>query len=166
MGDNSWVPDPRAGGEAEYEGGSEPSVDLSALRHGRADSPASAARWEALAARIEAAAGPELARRAAERGTVLDIVPLLARALRPALAAAAAVAMVVGSGVARRAQEARASDGIPEELAAGQLVTPAQVAQALRVDDAEAAWLARGAAPSQEALAEAVGLGGAGEPAP
>ena len=160
MGDNTWGPDPRAGRGSGDEGAEARLVDLSALRGGHAGM-ATAARWEALAARIEAAAAPELARRAAERGAVVDLVPLLARALRPALAAAAAVAVVVGSGVGRGAQDPRVADGAAEELVGGQLVTAAQVAQALRVDDAEAAWLARGAAPSREALAEAVGLGGA-----
>ena len=40
-----------------------------------------------------------------------------------------------------------------------EMLREAQVAQALRVGEAEATWLAEGAAPSRDALAQAVGLG-------
>jgi hypothetical protein len=142
---------------ARWDAGDELPADLRALR-GPGDG---ATRWEALAARIDAAAAPELARRAAARASggtgtpVRDLAPLLARALRPALAAAAAAALVVGTGLTRGGSDAAADDA----GTAGQLVSAAEVAEALRVGDDEAAWLARGAAPSREALARAVGLG-------
>ena len=146
-----------------FGAGTEPPVDLSALR----DAP----RWEALAARIERAAAPELARRAAARGGatpdasddgVIDLVPLLARALRPAMLAAAAAALAVGVGLSRGRPASTPATADVDDVTAGQLVSEAQVAQALRVGDANATWLAEGTAPSEEALAQAIGFDPAG----
>lgn len=139
----------------------EPAVDLRALAGARGP-----AGWEALAARIEAAAAPELARRAAGgrttvRGTtVRELAPVLARALRPAfLAAAAALLMAVGLSWGTAADAAPAAG---DEAPAGQLVSDASVAQALAVREADAPWLAEGQAPSREALARAIGVEPAG----
>lgn len=138
--------------------GVEAPVDLSALRGPAGAS--GAARWEALAARIERAAAPELTRRAAQTrdggAVVFDLVPLLARALRPALlAAAAALALAVGLGRGAWSAAGTAESG---DVAAGQLVGDASVARALRVADNDAVWLAEGASPSRDALASAIGL--------
>jgi hypothetical protein len=163
MGDNTWGPDPRAGLGSGDAGETRP-VDLSALRGSGAEATA-AARWEALAARIEAAGAPELARRAAERGIVVDLVPFLAG--RCARRSPPPQRSRWSSGPVWRVRR-RLRGRATVAPRSGRVVSsspPAQVAQALRVDDAEAAWLARGAAPSHEALAEAVGLRVA-EPAP
>jgi hypothetical protein len=138
-------------------GDDEPAVDLRALA-GAPGAASGAGRWEALAARVEAAAAPELARRAAggggRGGVVFDLVPVLARALRPALFAAAA-ALLAAVGLSRGvAADSAAGDEVP----VGQLVSDASVAQALRVREADAPWLAGGEAPSREALARAIGV--------
>lgn len=136
-------------------GDEEPAIDLRALVGGRG-----AAAWEALAARIDAVAAPELARRAAQatgRGaTVRDLMPVLARTLRPALLAAAA-AFLVAVGLSRGGETADAM-AAADDAPAGQLVSDPSVAQALAVRDADAPWLAEGRAPSRDALARAIGL--------
>lgn len=142
------------------DGDEEPAVDLRAF-----DDARGAARWEALAARIEAAAAPELARRAAGPGTaVIDLAPVLARALRPALVAAAAALLVaVGLSLGTATD---AGGAVSDEAPTGQLVSDASVAQALLVRAADAPWLAEGRVPSREALARAVGVDPAAEAAP
>lgn len=144
-------------GDAEDAG----AVDLRALSGAR-----EAAHWEALAARIEAAAAPELARRAAlprvpgmGGAMVIELAPVLARALRPAFLAAAA-ALVAAVGLSRGTSGGATAGGVVagDELASGQLVSDASVAQALLVREADAPWLAEGRAPSREALARAIGV--------
>lgn len=143
-------------------GDEEPAVDLRALAGARGP-----ADWEALAARIEAAAAPELARRAAGRRmtgrgtTVPDLAPVLARALRPAFLAAAA-ALLVAVGLSWGGAAADAATAAGDDAPAGQLVSDASVAQALAVREADAPWLAEGQAPSREALARAIGVEPAG----
>ena len=111
-------------------------IDLSPLR-------LEGARHEALAARIEAAAAPALARRALGAG----LQQTLARAAWPALfAAAAALLVAVGlRGTADRdAQPGLAVAGI-ERIVPGATVD---------VD-----WIENQSAPTNDALAQAIGLG-------
>ncbi len=110
-------------------------VDLSALLGGRR----SPERWEALAARIEAAAGPELARRAARAGRtglVDGVVAVVARFARPALAAAAA-AIVFAVG-ATRGGDAGAGDAV-DVVASAETLSEATVQQALGAEAADTA---------------------------
>lgn len=72
----------------------EPPIDFSPL-----DPPEGAAHWRHLAQRIEDAAAPELARRAARRGGM--VAPLL-RGWRPILAAAAAIVALASAALVRR----------------------------------------------------------------
>ena len=129
--------------------------------------------YDALAVRIEAAAAGELARRRDAVGllaypplTLLrttsqprgaraagrDLTPLLARALRPALVAAAA-AVLFAVGLARRGNGG--NDG------SGTQLSDASAVQALSLHDPSAQWADQGRAPTVEALGRAIGLGGA-----
>jgi hypothetical protein len=111
-------------------------IDLSWLR-------LEGARHEALAARIEATAAPVLARRALGAG----LQQTLARAVWPALfAAAAAMLLAVGLGGSgdSDAQASLAVAGI-ERIVPGATVD---------VD-----WIEQQSAPTNDALAQAIGLG-------
>lgn len=120
---------------------------------------------DALAQRIEAAAAAELARR---RGPPLvvtrlhrlpagrDLAPVIARALRPALLAAAAAGLFA---VGLWHQTAGSSTGSSE--AAGQQLSDASAVQALSLYDPSAQWADQGRAPTVDALGRAIGLGGA-----
>ncbi len=114
----------------------EPPVDLTPLRLG-------AGRFDALAARIEAAATHELARRAEREG----LQRTLARAAWPALiAAAAALFAVVGLGRSSGAStdSSLAASGIERIVAASAV---------------NASWIMEQSAPSDDDLAQAIGLG-------
>src|SRR5262249_52724990 len=116
----------------------EPPVDLRLLR-------LEPERYESLAGRIEAAAAAELARR--ELGHALP--QLLARAMWPALiAAAAAVIAVVGVGRATSARDepSLAVTGIER-------VVPGRTA--------DVTWIEEQRAPTDADLVQAVGLGSA-----
>ena len=111
-------------------------IDLSRLR-------LEGARHEALAARIEAAAAPALARRALRAG----LQQTLARAAWPALFAAAA-AMLVAVGLGRSGDNATQ----PSLAVAGiERIVPGATAD---VD-----WIEEQSAPTNDALAQAIGLG-------
>jgi hypothetical protein len=111
-------------------------IDLSRLR-------LDGARHEALAARIEAAAAPALARRALRAG----LQQTLARAAWPALFAAAA-AMLVAVGLGRSGD----SDAQPGLAVVGiERIVPGRTAD---VD-----WIEEQSAPTNDALAQAIGLG-------
>lgn len=114
----------------------EPPVDLTPLR-------LEADRFDALAARIEAAAAPELTRRAEPE----DLQRTLARAAWPALiAAAAALLAVVGLGRSSgaSADSSLAASGIER-------IVPASAVNA--------SWIMEQSAPSDDDLAQAIGLG-------
>jgi hypothetical protein len=101
------------------------------------------ARHEALAARIEAAAAPALARRALSAG----VQQTLARAAWPALFAAAA-AMLVAVGLGASGD----SDTQPGLAVAGiERIVPGATAD---VD-----WIEEQSAPTNDDLAQAIGLG-------
>jgi hypothetical protein len=101
------------------------------------------ARHDALAARIEAAAAPALARRALSTG----VQQTLARAAWPALFAAAA-AMVVAVGLGGSGD----NDTQPGLAVAGiERIVPAATV------DVE--WIEDQSAPTNDALAQAIGLG-------
>ena len=119
--------------------------------------PLAGARHEALARRIEAAAAPALERRAlrARAGAgaapiaptgdpTAGVLPLLARALRPALLGAAA-ALLAAVGLARGASE-------PPPAPAAEVT----VAQALEPGDG-GGWIAERRVPSNDDLAESLG---------
>ena len=142
---------------ASYE--DEPPIDLSLLaapRRGRAPTD-----WEALAARIERAAEPELARRARAATGVLDFMPVLARSLRPALVAAAA-ALLLAVGLVPRETPVESIDvatgPLVRDAVARHLLSDASDARAIP-ETPDAAWIAQQQAPSATALAEAIGLG-------
>jgi hypothetical protein len=101
------------------------------------------ARHEALAARIEAAAAPALARRALSAG----VQQALARAAWPALfAAAAAMLLAVGLG------SSGDSDAQPGLAVAGiERIVPDATAD---VD-----WIEQQSTPTNDDLAQAIGLG-------
>jgi hypothetical protein len=115
-------------------------VDLTAMFGGRR----STAEWEALAARIERAAAPELARRAARSGirvggSLLDgIAAAVARFAAPALVAAAA-AIVIAVGATRQS-DASSSDGAVGVVASAESLSEETVRQALGA--APTAWAA------------------------
>ena len=147
----------------------EPPIDLSLLRAARqergGDRPAT--DWEALAARIERAAEPELARRARAATGVLDFIPVLARSLRPALVAAAA-ALLLGIGLVPRdtpveSTEMTAAAGVipAADVVAGQLLSDATDERP--VANPNAAWIAQQRAPSTTALAVEIGLADLGD---
>ncbi|GJG86688.1 hypothetical protein tb265_18690 [Gemmatimonadetes bacterium T265] len=138
---------------------SEPALALlGALRLTAADE-------DALARRIEAAAAAELARRregtvhrprlvvtsVPRRSAVRDLAPLIARALRPAMLAAAAAA-VFAVGLSEWS-------GTTEPT--GQQVSDASAVQALNLHDPSAQWPDQASAPTVDALGRAIGLGGA-----
>lgn len=131
--------------------------------------------FDALVSRIEASAEPELARRrraftartpappplvvtrtskrfGARRSADRDVMPLLARAVRPALLAAAA-ATLFAVGLSRQ--------GAGAAEATGQQVSDASAVQALSLHDPSAQWPDQARAPSVDALGRAIGLGGA-----
>jgi hypothetical protein len=111
-------------------------IDLSRLR-------LEGARFEALAARIEEAAAPALARRELATG----LQQTLARAAWPALFAAAA-AMLVAGGLGRSG----GSDAQPSLAVAGiERIVPGATAD---VD-----WIEQQSAPTNDDLAQAIGLG-------
>ena len=111
-------------------------IDLSRLR-------LEGARHEALAARIEAAAAPALARRALSAG----VQQTLARAAWPALFAAAA-AMLVAVGLRGSSD----NDTQPSLAVAGiERIVPGAAAD---VD-----WIEQQSAPTNDDLAQAIGLG-------
>ena len=111
-------------------------IDLSRLR-------LEGARHEALAARIEAAAAPALARRARSAG----VQQMLARAAWPALFAAAA-AMLVAVGL-RGSGDNDAQPGLA--VAGIERIVPGTTAD---VD-----WIEEQSAPTNDDLAQAIGLG-------
>jgi hypothetical protein len=116
----------------------EPPVDLRPLR-------LEPGRYEALAARIEAAAAAELTRR--ELGSAVP--QLLARAVWPALlAAAAAVVAVVGLGrtTSAASESSLAVTGIEQ-------VVPGRTA--------DLTWIEEQRAPTDADLVQALGLGSA-----
>ena len=132
-------------------------LDLSALRVGgrSAATPAVPDRWEALARRIEAAAAPELARRAARarrNGGAPAVLFAIARAARPALLALAASA-VFALALAR--STGTTSTTAPVESSLGQ-VAEVSIAKALRVDEPAESWLIQQRAPSADDLARAI----------
>jgi hypothetical protein len=139
----------------------EPPIDLSLLAAPRPGGRP-AADWEALVARLERAAEPELARRARAATGVLDFIPVLARSLRPALIAAAAALLLAVGLVPREvpldAIEVAASASDP---VAGQLLSDASDERA--PENSDAAWIAQQRAPSATALAEAIGLADIGD---
>ncbi len=116
---------------------------------------------EALALRIEAAATTELACRRGPRLVVTrtrrpsvgrDLASVIARALRPALLAAAAAGLfAVGLS----------SQSVASNEAAGQQVSDASALRALSLYDPSAQWAEQGRAPTVDALGRAIGLGGA-----
>ena len=132
----------------------------------------SAVGYDALAHRIEAAAAAELARRRAERPVFAaprlivtsggqarrrgsmdsDLAPLLARALRPALLAAAAAGLFA-VGLSQRSGTANDTTG--------QQLSDASAVQALSLHDPSAQWVDQARAPTVDALGRAIGLGGA-----
>jgi hypothetical protein len=132
-------------------------VDLSALRPNDARE-----RRDALAARIVAAAGPELARRrvrAAARfggASLVDgVVALVARFSAPALIAAAAALLVAVA--ASRVATSEASSG--DLIASSETLSDETVRQALRAGvDPGAAWITQQRVPSAEEI-----VGGADE---
>lgn len=140
---------------------------LDALRRGADD-------LEGLARRIEVAADAELARRGAASPPVRprlvlvstgtrragaradrreELAPLFARALRPAMFAAAA-ATLLAVGLARWG-------GTSAATATGQELSDASAVQALSLHDPSAQWPDQARAPSVDALGRAIGLGGA-----
>ncbi len=130
-------------------------VDLRALYgapDGAADPLRDAARWAALAARIEASAHPELRRRSrlARFGLADGVAATLARFAGPALVAAAA-AVLFAVNVARQ------GDG-PDELVASETIasveafSDATVRQALTGVESGTSWIAEQRAPSTEDL--------------
>jgi hypothetical protein len=123
--------------DLEPTGGDEDRpIDLSRLR-------LEGARHEALAARIEAAAAPALARRALATG----LQQTLARAAWPALVAAAA-AMLVAVGLGGSGDD----DTQPSLAVAGiERIVPGATAD---VD-----WIEDQSAPTNDDLAQAIGLG-------
>jgi hypothetical protein len=110
-------------------------IDLSRLR-------LEGARHEALAARIEAAASPVLARRALSAG----LQQILARAAWPALVAAAA-AMLVAVGLGGSGD----SDTLPSLAVAG-------IERILPGATADIDWIEAQSAPTNDDLAQAIGL--------
>ena len=111
-------------------------IDLSRLR-------LEGTRHEALAARIEAAAAPALERRALAAG----LQQTLARAAWPALFAAAA-AMLVAVGLGRSGD----NDTQPSLAVAGiERIVPGA--------SADVDWIEQQSAPSNDDLAQAIGLG-------
>lgn len=85
-----------------------------------------------------------------------DLAPVLARALRPALLAAAAAALLA-VGLARQG----GATGATGADAAGQQLSDATAVQALNLHDPSAQWVDQGHAPTVDALGRAIGLGGA-----
>jgi hypothetical protein len=124
--------------DLEPTGGDEDRpIDLSRLR-------LEGTRHEALAARIEAAAAPALARRALATG----LQQTLARAAWPALFAAAA-AMLVAVGLGRSGD----SDSEPSLAVAGiERIVPGGAT-------ADVDWIEEQSAPTNDDLAQAIGLG-------
>ena len=116
-------------------GGDDP-VDLSLLR-------LEGGRFESLAARIEAAAAPALTRRALSAG----VQQTLAQAAWPALIAAAA-AMVVAVGLGRSTETA-SEPGLA--VAGIERIVPGATA--------DVGWIEEQRAPSDDDLAQAIGLG-------
>lgn len=106
-------------------------MDLSAL-----DATADRLRYERLVRRIMDAAGPELARRAAEANPLA----LLADWARPTLAAAAVVG-VVALGALTMTERSRAA-----------AEAPGGVAEALGVPAPAADWLMEGREPTEDDL--------------
>ena len=138
----------------------EPPIDLSLLAAPRPGGRP-AADWEALAARIERAAEPELARRARAASGVLDFVPVLARSLRPALVAAAAALLLAVGLVPREAPLESTEMTASADPVASPLLSRAEGDSAL--ENSDAAWIAQQRAPSATALAEAIGLADIGD---
>jgi hypothetical protein len=155
--------------------GGEPPVDLSALRAlslGGHSADASA-RFAALAARVEAAAAPELARRAARAPArrapgprplrpPLTLAAQLARGVRPALALAAA-SVLAAVALSRHATadagaDRRAQSPVAQDFVAGQLLADG-AGGALGLPSADPEWITQTRAPSREGLREAIGLG-------
>ena len=117
-------------------GGEDRPIDLSRLR-------LEGGRHEALAARIEAAAAPALARRALAAG----LQQTLARAAWPALfAAAAAVLLAVGLG--------RSDDNASQPSLA-----VAGIERIVPGATADMDWIEEQSAPTNDDLAQAIGLG-------
>lgn len=129
-------------------------IDFAPLLADRLDADRSAARWASLVSRIEAAAAPELARRAARAGgtwLVDNVARAVARFAAPALvAAAAAIFAVLGTS--------DGSEPAPTELVASQVINAEVAQQALSLDE-RADWITRQQAPSVDDLARAIDPG-------
>lgn len=135
-------------------------MDVSVLTTLRLDPAVAPARWEHMVRRITLAAEPELARRAELARAPVSIAPapdLLATITRyaaPALAAAAAIALITGSLAATAARHA-----VPRSaMVASDVSTDFSVTGALRGSDSATAWLVAGRAPSTDDLVRAAGL--------
>lgn len=126
-------------------------IDFGPMRAERLDPELSAARWAALVDRIEAAAAPELARRAARAGSawlVDSVTRAVARFTIPALVAAAAAVFAV-------AGTSESGDAGSSELLASQAMN-AEVAQQALSLESRADWIVRQQAPSPDDLARAI----------
>jgi len=130
----------------------EEAVNLSPLR-------LDPARHEALAARIESAAGPALARRAASGARVgigggdralESLLELLALNLRPALVGAAA-AVVLAFGLTRSGTTVSQSQG--DVVAATVLAPSSEIATST-----QPTWIVEQQAPTDADLAQAIGF--------
>ena len=150
----------------------EPALALDALRRVGGADTRTATRLGALAARIDVAAAPELARRAAASGARVlplratptppasgpsdDALLYLGRALRPALfAAAAALLVAVALGRGDASAPSAATEPLPS-----QLVAEATAEQALSVDAQDAEWIAGRRLPSDDEFVRAIAAGG------
>lgn len=142
----------------------EPPVDLTLLASGRrrVGAGAYADAYADLAARIEQAAAPELARRARLASGVVDFLPVLARSLRPALvAAAAALLLSAGLSLGETAGEEELVASTSADFVATQLLRDAADERALdarALAMSNATWVAQQRAPDTDALAAAIGL--------
>jgi hypothetical protein len=129
-------------------------IDFGPMLTDRLDADRSAARWASLVGRIEAAAAPELARRAARAGgtwLVDNVSRAVARFAAPALiAAAAAIFAAVGTS--------GSSDPVPSELVASQAISDEAAQQALSLGE-RADWITQQEAPSVDDLARAIDPG-------
>ncbi|HET7458051.1 MAG TPA: hypothetical protein VFJ74_10375 [Gemmatimonadaceae bacterium] len=141
-------------------------LDFSALRRGgrggTTDTATPDDRWEALARRIDAAAAPELARRAtaARRGgngagAAPEILFAIARSARPALLAVAA-SVVFALAVAGLSSGGATTGGAPAMTVADANVAEVSVARALSVDEPAASWIMQQRAPSADDLARII----------
>jgi hypothetical protein len=130
-------------------------IDFGPMHADRLDAGELSPRWVALVGRIEAAAAPELARRAtigaARVGRVAgfwlvdSVTSAVARFAAPALVAAAAAVFAAVSAT-------RATDPIAVEMVASQAISDEVAFQALSLDE-RADWITKQQAPSADDLA-------------